>query len=423
MQPIISVRELGKAYKIRQSARKKYHTLRDDLTETVQRLFQGKLGQRQTETFWAIQDINFDVYPGDVMGIIGRNGAGKSTLLKILSRITSPTTGEAILRGRVASLLEIGTGFHPELTGRENIFMSAAVLGMTQREIRQKLDEIIAFAEVEKFLDTPVKRYSSGMYVRLAFSVAAHLEPEILIVDEVLAVGDVAFQRKCLGRMQDVANGGRTVLFVSHNTQAIRALCTRGLVLHKGQVIGDEGIEKALHLYNRVCRGSQVDAITGIHNHLHRRGSGKVRFTDIQMADRTAQARMSFEIGEPIQFHLAYEVFEPVAELFVSITLRSGTTHEFVTSIQHPISLTPLPAGHQGRCTVTFPDPMIRPGEYPLYFWLGSMNQESLDQAFDVVDSLTDPLVINPGEPRPDDNFDRSLIQGYFSIPSSIHFP
>lgn len=196
-------------------------------------------GGEADDRFWALQDINFDVRQGEVLGIIGRNGAGKSTLLKILSKVTTPTKGEIKIKGRVASLLEVGTGFHPELTGRENIFLNGAILGMTKSEIRNKFDEIVAFAEVEKFIDTPVKRYSSGMYVRLAFAVAAHLEPEILIVDEVLAVGDAQFQKKCLGKMKDVSGQGRTVLFVSHNMGAINRLCTRAIHLRQGGLIGN----------------------------------------------------------------------------------------------------------------------------------------------------------------------------------------
>src|SRR5262249_28346776 len=198
----------------------------------------GRNGQHgsKVETFWALKDVSFDVKKGEVVGIIGRNGAGKSTLLKVLSRITEPTTGRVRIRGRVASLLEVGTGFHPELTGRENVYLNGAILGMTREEIKRKFDEIVAFAEIEKFLDTPVKRYSSGMYVRLAFAVAAHLEPEILIVDEVLAVGDFEFQRRCLGKMNAVAHSGRTVLFVSHNMTAIEELCSRSILLKNGVI-------------------------------------------------------------------------------------------------------------------------------------------------------------------------------------------
>ena len=241
MQPIIRVAGLGKRYRIAHAAsdsRSPYRTLREDLVRLaaapLKRLRGGD--HRRREDFWALRDVDFEVQPGEVVGIIGRNGAGKSTLLKILSRITKPTTGLAELRGRVGSLLEVGTGFHPELTGRENIFLNGAILGMSRREIAAKFDEIVAFSEVERFLDTPVKRYSSGMYVRLAFAVAAHLEPEILIVDEVLAVGDAAFQRKCLGRMATVAQDGRTVLFVSHNLGAVVGLCQSACWLDQGRV-------------------------------------------------------------------------------------------------------------------------------------------------------------------------------------------
>ncbi len=249
MKPIISVRDLGKMYRIRSEEKKRYLTLRDELAEGFRKLWHGKLGQSQVEEFWALKDINFDIYPGEVVGIIGRNGAGKSTLLKILSRITPPTTGEAILYGRVGSLLEVGTGFHPELTGRENIFLSGAILGMSRAEIRKKFDEIVAFAEVEKFIDTPVKRYSSGMYVRLAFGVAAHLEPEILIVDEVLAVGDAQFQKKCLGKMGEVAKGGRTVLFVSHQLGSVTQLCSKAMLLSKGSIAKQGDTQQIIDYY------------------------------------------------------------------------------------------------------------------------------------------------------------------------------
>lgn len=259
-RPIISVEALGKCYRVgHQSARReRYTALRDvlarnaaEIVRKTRDLFSGRqiVQGDVVEDFWALKDVSFDVEPGEVVGIIGRNGAGKSTLLKVLSRITEPTTGRVTLRGRVASLLEVGTGFHPELTGRENIFLNGAILGMTRNEIRRKFDEIVDFAEVETFLDTPVKRYSSGMYVRLAFAVAAHLEPEILIVDEVLAVGDAEFQKKCLGKMGDVAKGGRTVLFVSHNMDAINRLCTRGILFHAGSLSGDGEVKHITQEY------------------------------------------------------------------------------------------------------------------------------------------------------------------------------
>ena len=241
--PIISVENLGKKYLIdHQAQHQRYTALRDVIAEKAKGLIpfrrstQDPNGRPRTEEFWALKNVSFEIHQGEVVGIIGRNGAGKSTLLKILSRITEPTTGLVRLRGRVASLLEVGTGFHPELTGRENIFLNGAILGMTRAEIRRKFDEIVAFAEVAKFLDTPVKRYSSGMYVRLAFAVAAHLEPEILVVDEVLAVGDMEFQKKCLGKMHEVSKIGRTVLFVSHNMSAVQSLCGAGVLLDRGQL-------------------------------------------------------------------------------------------------------------------------------------------------------------------------------------------
>lgn len=251
--PVITVENLGKTYQLSHLGRPRYSSLRDAVAERARRIFRrekGGDGGSRTEEFWALKDVSFEVGQGEVVGIIGRNGAGKSTLLKILSRITEPTTGRVSLRGRVASLLEVGTGFHPELTGRDNIFLNGAILGMKKAEIVRRFDEIVAFAEVERFLDTPVKHYSSGMYVRLAFAVAAHLEPEILVVDEVLAVGDAEFQKKCLGKMQDVSRGGRTVLFVSHNMSAIESLSTAGLLLDGGRVRNSGPIDRVIGEYN-----------------------------------------------------------------------------------------------------------------------------------------------------------------------------
>jgi lipopolysaccharide transport system ATP-binding protein len=257
MSSVITVENLGKKYLLKhQTGQQPYVALRDVLSDGVKTLGSRLFGRstlvsrsEEQEEFWALRDVSFEVKQGDRIGIIGRNGAGKSTLLKILSRITEPTTGSVRIKGRVASLLEVGTGFHPELTGRENIYLNGAILGMGRAEIKKKFDEIVDFAEIEKFLDTPVKRYSSGMYVRLAFAVAAHLEPEILVVDEVLAVGDAQFQKKCLGRMEEVSNEGRTVLFVSHSLESIKFLCTTGILLGEGKNICVGKIKEVVKKY------------------------------------------------------------------------------------------------------------------------------------------------------------------------------
>lgn len=245
----IKVEHLSKQYVLRHQQASRYTALRDVLVDKVRSVAKGKFSSGEKETFLALDDVSFSVQAGDRVGIIGRNGAGKSTLLKILSRIVMPTKGKITLDGRVASLLEVGTGFHPELSGRENIFLNGSILGMSKKEIERKFDEIVAFAEVERFLDTPVKRYSSGMYVRLAFAVAAHLEPEILVVDEVLAVGDAAFQKKCLGRMKEVAGEGRTILFVSHNMEAVQKLCNTGIMLHQGKMIAEGPMDNVIRTY------------------------------------------------------------------------------------------------------------------------------------------------------------------------------
>jgi lipopolysaccharide transport system ATP-binding protein len=253
---VIRVENLSKKYIIRHQQAQQYTALRDVIADGVKSIGRRLSGAKQDfsmgstqEEFWALKDVSFEVKQGDRVGIIGRNGAGKSTLLKILSRITEPTTGEITLNGRVASLLEVGTGFHPELTGRENIFLNGAILGMSKMVVKRRFDEIVEFSEVEKFLDTPVKQYSSGMYVRLAFAVAAHLESEILIIDEVLAVGDIKFQRRCLSRIEDISKSGRTILFVSHNVSAIRSSCDRALNFSDGQLILDSDIESAINSY------------------------------------------------------------------------------------------------------------------------------------------------------------------------------
>jgi lipopolysaccharide transport system ATP-binding protein len=308
-KPVITVEKVSKSYLLRhQQTEGSYVALRDVITDKAKSLFKPKKNITHTkELFWALKDISFEVNQGDRIGIIGRNGAGKSTLLKILSRIVAPTGGKITLEGRVASLLEVGTGFHPELTGRENIFLNGAILGMNKAEIKSKFDEIVDFSGVEKFLDTPVKRYSSGMYVRLAFSVAAHLEPEILIVDEVLAVGDAEFQKKCLGKMEEVSKGhGRTFLFVSHNMAAIQSLCTKSLFLKNGTI--HYGPDKPEFIINKYLTSlNNVFSNTSIKERTDREGKGELRITNIKFLNETEEEISNLISGQEISIIVEYE--------------------------------------------------------------------------------------------------------------------
>jgi lipopolysaccharide transport system ATP-binding protein len=321
MLPAIRVDSLSKLYRI--GARQQgYKTLRETIVDAcaapLKRLRSSSfhVPSSKSNDFWALKDVSFEVQPGEVLGIIGRNGAGKSTLLKILSRITEPTSGRIELRGRVGSLLEVGTGFHPELTGRENIYMNGSILGMSHREIVRKFDEIVAFAEIEDFLDTPVKRYSSGMYVRLAFAIAAHLEPEILIVDEVLAVGDQAFQRKCIGKMQSVASHGRAVLFVSHNLGSLESLCHRGVVLSGGSLQFDAPIDAAI--------GSYIDSVDShacidVRDRTDRRGKGELRFEEAFVTMGPNQPLNSLWMGRPAEFEFVLNEARPDIDIQFTI--------------------------------------------------------------------------------------------------------
>jgi lipopolysaccharide transport system ATP-binding protein len=317
---VIKAENLGKKYTIgHQTEKASYTSLRDVLMHNARTLWNrtkdlatGKpIIQGDTmEEVWALKDVSFEIKRGEAMGIIGRNGAGKSTLLKILSRITEPTTGRVTIKGRVASLLGVGTGFHPELSGRENIYLNSTILGMSRAEIKRKFDEIVAFAEVEKYLDTPVKRYSSGMYVRLAFAVAAHLEPEILVVDEVLAVGDAQFQKKCLGKMGDVAREGRTVLFVSHNLAAVENLCNNGIVLNKGKLILAGRAEEAIAYYlSSFVEGQNK---TELRLREDRKGEGRVCITRIGLEDDRGNESTAFPIGVDVLFKIDYEASKPI---------------------------------------------------------------------------------------------------------------
>jgi lipopolysaccharide transport system ATP-binding protein len=376
---VITAKNLSKRYLVgHQSAqRDRKTTLRDVIGHEVRNFARKTVdfvrGRQivqgdKIEEFWALKDVSFEVKRGEVFGIIGRNGAGKSTLLKILSRITEPDRGRAILRGRVASLLEVGTGFHWELTGRENIFLNGAILGMTRAEIVRKFDEIVAFADVEEFLDTPVKRYSSGMYVRLAFGVAAHMEPEILIVDEVLAVGDLEFQKKCLGKMSDVVRGGRTVLFVSHNMQSILTLCEKALVLHKGALVFDGNAKDAVLEYASINHRFK-EAIWTRSSDRDTRG---VAFEELSVT----------VVGEQPSLKLICSIRTRTVRPRAPSLLTVDITDAFGTSIMQadPTSM-PFVPGEPGdyEFSMEISLPALIPGTYWLSYWIGPNNMETYD--------------------------------------------
>ena len=326
---IIKAENLGKKYLIgHQTKRQSYMALRDIMAQNVRHMWRktkdfvtGKpiVQGNEQEEIWALKDVSFEIRRGESVGIIGRNGAGKSTLLKVLSRITEPTEGRVIIRGRVASLLEVGTGFHPELTGRENIYLNGAILGMSRFEIKQKFDEIVAFAEIEKFLDTPVKRYSSGMYVRLAFAVAAHLEPEILVVDEVLAVGDAQFQNRCLGKMGDVAKEGRTVLFVSHNIAAISQLCHHGILLTDGVINYQGNLQKVVNAYVQDIKTVQA---VDLSERKDRKGSQWLKFIKVALFDSDGNERKKIVTGQDVFFRFFYVCCKIIDNATVNIAFN-----------------------------------------------------------------------------------------------------
>jgi lipopolysaccharide transport system ATP-binding protein len=327
--PAIRARGIGKQYRI--GAAEPYLTFREALLRAFAAPARALRREREAPpTVWALRDVSFDVQPGEIVGIIGRNGAGKSTLLKLLSRITAPTTGKIELRGRTAALLEVGTGFHPELTGRENVYLNGAILGMKRAEIRRKFDAIVAFSEIEKFLDTPVKHYSSGMFMRLAFAVAAHLEPEILIVDEVLAVGDAAFQKKCLNKMEDVSHEGRTVLFVSHNMPAVTRLCPRTVLLEEGRLRLDGPSRDVVAAYLESGLGTTAsrewtDLRTAP-------GDDIVRLRGVRVCDEEGSVAQTPSISRPLALEIEYEVLEDGHRLVPNLhVLDEGGAHAFVS--------------------------------------------------------------------------------------------
>ena len=370
MSTIIHIENLSKQYMLSQAGREKYTALRDVISKKASNLFRpGK--QSGKEIFWALHNLNIDIEKGDRVGIVGRNGAGKSTLLKIISRITEPTTGKICISGRVASLLEVGTGFHPELTGRENIYLNGAILGMNRMEIRKKFDEIVSFAEIEKFLDTPVKRYSSGMYVRLAFSVAAHLEPEILLVDEVLAVGDVKFQKKCLGKMEEVSNNqGRTVLFVSHNMGVVSQLCNKGILLSHGEMKMMGDMKPVISQYLK-------SDDTQNHYRLTEPPAKPNYFTEIDVVNRQLESVTDFSFDEEILLRFSFHVGEEAMGLQLGIGLEDKFNTRVLTILKD-IDFFRQPDGtYSGK--VTMPSSIIAPNSYSFVFALWTKNGRIYD--------------------------------------------
>lgn len=384
----IQVSGIGKQYHIG-GVQKIHDTLGEQMADTLLSPFRraGKILRGQAtgaaeldEQFWALRDINFEVQRGEVIGIIGRNGAGKSTLLKILSRITEPTEGFVELRGRVGSLLEVGTGFHPELTGRENVFLNGAILGMRRAEIVKKFDEIVAFAEIDKFIDTPVKHYSSGMYVRLAFSVAAHLEPEILLVDEVLAVGDVAFQKKCMGKMDNVSREGRTILFVSHNMNAMQRLCPRSILLHKGQLAAEgltaDIVARYLSSSSDTAQPNQWIGLSGA----TRSGSGRVQFTAVAYSSQNEALQNQPYSNGPLQITL--DVFSDAPRTIGS--LATTLYDQYGTKL---VNADTLALGQEielqygrNKVTIQIDNLYLNPGIYVLGLWAASPPSEVYDE-------------------------------------------
>ncbi|MDX2217291.1 MAG: ABC transporter ATP-binding protein [Oculatellaceae cyanobacterium bins.114] len=388
-QPIVQVDNLSKRYYLGQSS-ERYHSFRDAIARQAKSLlnpFRRKSKTARRDEFWALKEVSFAIQPGDRVGIVGRNGAGKSTLLKILSQITEPTSGEVRIRGRVASLLEVGTGFHPELTGRENIFLNGAILGMSQAEIRRKFDEIVAFAEVESFLDTPVKRYSSGMYVRLAFAVAAHLEPEILIVDEVLAVGDAQFQSKCLGKMQDVAHSGRTVLFVSHNMAAVRQLCTSALLMQRGELVMTGSAEQIVNRYLSTAQDESAQL-------------GQVSQYGIELVDMTLQDAEGCITRSPIfdrdyTLKLQFHAHSPLSDCGVVVRVHDavGTLVSSICSTEEGIA--PFPLKGDRQMMFDLPRMPLFPGQYRVSVFVYRSNDPiAYLEAEDVLDFEVHPAII-----------------------------
>ena len=385
---VISVEHLSKTYVLKHQETEDYVALRDVIVNKAKNIFNpsSRSSFAKSEEFNALNDVSFSIQQGDRVGIIGRNGAGKSTLLKILSRIVSPTKGRITIEGRVSSLLEVGTGFHAELSGRENIFLNGSILGMSKTEIKSKFDEIVSFAEVEKFLDTPVKRYSSGMYVRLAFAVAAHLEPDILIVDEVLAVGDTTFQKKCLGKMKDVSGEGRTVLFVSHNMGQISSLCSRAIILNKGTVEFDGPVDQGLKIYHNIQSTSIVQ------HYLAPVSNKSVYITEAFLKNSADEAVQTYVHDEAIFLHVKFAASLVLDDLLLSISIHDrNDTKIFAT--EKSISSVITASKKQGEAIIRIPDNFLLPGDYKVKAGIHIPNL----QVFDSVENICSFTIVDNG--------------------------
>ncbi len=399
---VIQGEGLGKKY--RRGMVSSNDLLRDSLGRMLTSPLRSLQRQKQ-ESFWALKDVSLEVKEGEVLGLIGRNGAGKTTLLKILTRITQPTTGWAEIHGRVGSLLEVGTGFHPELTGRENTFLSGAILGMSKSEISRKFDEIVAFAELEKFIDTPVKHYSSGMYVRLAFAVAAHLEPEILLVDEVLAVGDIRFQKKCLGKMGDVARAGRTIVLVSHNMAAINALSTR-VILMKDAAIQSEGSPSEITASYYAESMDTVSANSDL-SRRSREGNGKAQFTSLSIQPLGPEGE-KIQVASPgcgLSLDVDLRCLQDIVDVNVAVIINDANGVRVVdTNTAQKGRYLTAQVGSHVRSNFTLHDLLLKPGKYFVELWLGRFNAEVIDHlenagTFDVIASeeMAESHIVFPG--------------------------
>ena len=396
MTQSILVENLSKRYKLGQL---QHETM---LREAIVGLFKNPLKRFKSDKqiLWALRDINFDVQEGDVVGIIGRNGAGKSTLLKVLSRITYPTSGRITVHGRVASLLEVGTGFHEELTGRENIFLNGSILGMRRREIIAKMDEIIAFAGVEKFVDTPIKRYSTGMKLRLGFGVAAHLDPDVLFVDEVLAVGDADFQKKCLKAMDDLRKGGRTVLFVSHNMSAVENLCPRAIWIEGGKIHQDGDSEKVIRAYLSMFASSQ-QAGYDLSKIESRGGNGAIRYTGIEFIDAAGEPLPLVRSGDPLRVRLYYEATEDVPRPHFGFKIFTdvGTLVTTISTWATGLEIHAIPRG-RGHIDLELDCLNVMPSRYFISLWLssfGGVKYDALDHCVALDVESADPYGTGKG--------------------------